>query len=46
MNDGKNFKKYEQVEKIVVHLQNMPTYYKNVKDKVKAMIRLIHKKRW
>ena len=44
--NGKKFKKYEQVEKIVVHLQNTPTYYvkyKNVESKVKTMIGQIHK---
>ena len=35
---AKKFQKYEQVESILVHLQNTPTYYvtyKNEDDKIK-----------
>ena len=44
-NNGKKFRKYEQVESIAVYLQNMPTYYikygKEV-DRIKTLIGLIH----
>ena len=44
---ARKFKKYQQVENILVHLQNTSIYYVNYKNEeygVNALIRLIHKK--